>query len=137
MEVEREEESMAKRTTFLVVAVAALAGAAIFTLITSRRVAAQETAPIFVKEVPPGYRDLKCVSVAHEAGGLNDIRAVLGNDIATKAYRDGRLPFPEGAIVGRTTRPLAESNLSSPARRRTPTCSSWSRIPRSTRRQAD
>jgi hypothetical protein len=39
--------------------------------------------------------------VAHEAGELNDIRAVLGNDIAIKAYREGKLPFPEGAIVGR------------------------------------
>jgi hypothetical protein len=41
------------------------------------------------------------VSVAHEAGNLNDIRAILGNDIAIKAYREGKLPFPEGAIVGR------------------------------------
>jgi len=39
--------------------------------------------------------------VAHEAGDLNDIRAVLGNDIAIEAYRDGKLPFPEGATVGR------------------------------------
>jgi hypothetical protein len=28
--------------------------------------------------------------VAHEAGNLNDIRAVLGNDIAIKSYREGR-----------------------------------------------
>ena len=56
---------------------------------------------IFVKKIPPGYRDWKVVSVAHEAGELNDIRAVLGNDIAIKAYRESKLPFPEGAIVGR------------------------------------
>jgi hypothetical protein len=31
----------------------------------------------------------------------NDIRAILGNDIAVKAYREWKLPFPEGAIVGR------------------------------------
>lgn len=61
----------------------------------------QESAPVFVTEIPPGYRDWKVVSVAHEAGNLNDIRAVLGNDIAIKAYREGKLPFPEGAIVGR------------------------------------
>ena len=61
----------------------------------------QQPAPIFVNEIPPGYRDWKVVSVAHEAGDLNDIRAVLGNDIAIKAYREGKLPFPEGAIVGR------------------------------------
>ncbi|MGH9967157.1 MAG: cytochrome P460 family protein [Pyrinomonadaceae bacterium] len=90
-----------KRTTFLLVMVATLAGVAAFTATTSRRATAQEAAPIFVKTIPSGYRDWKVVSVAHEAGDLNDIRAVLGNDIAIKAYRDGKLPFPEGAIVGR------------------------------------
>ena len=63
--------------------------------------AGENSAPIFVKEIPNGYRDWKVVTVAHEAGDLNDIRAVLGNDIAIKAYREGKLPFPEGAIVGR------------------------------------
>ena len=90
-----------KRTTFLLVLVAILAGVAVFTPITPRFARAQEAAPVFVKEIPAGYRDWKVVSVAHEAGQLNDIRAVLGNDIAIKAYREGKLPFPEGAIVGR------------------------------------
>ena len=39
--------------------------------------------------------------MAHEEGDLNDIRAILGNDVAINAYRAGKLPFPEGAIVGR------------------------------------
>lgn len=90
-----------KRTTLLVFVVSGLAGVAAFTATTSRYATAQEAAPIFVKKIPPGYRDWKVVSVAHEAGDLNDIRAVLGNDIAIKAYREGKLPFPEGAIVGR------------------------------------
>lgn len=51
--------------------------------------------------MPDGYRDWTLISVAHEAGDLNDIRAILGNDIAVKAYRDGRLPFPDGAIIAR------------------------------------
>ncbi|HEY6120794.1 MAG TPA: cytochrome P460 family protein, partial [Pyrinomonadaceae bacterium] len=80
---------------------ATLAGAVVFTVTTSHDVAAQETGGSFVKKIPDGYRDWKVVSVAHEAGELNDIRAVLGNDIAIKAYREGKLPFPEGAIVGR------------------------------------
>ena len=90
-----------KRITFLLTAVAILVGVAAFTVFTSRHAAAQEAEPIFVKTIPPGYRDWKVVSVSHEAGDLNDIRAGLGNDIAIKAYRDGKLPFPEGAIVGR------------------------------------
>jgi hypothetical protein len=90
-----------KEFTLLLVGVATLAGVVVFAATTSRHVTAQEAAPIFVKKIPPGYRDWKVVSVAHEAGELNDIRAVLGNDIAIKAYREGKLPFPEGAIVGR------------------------------------
>jgi hypothetical protein len=56
---------------------------------------------IFGGTLPPGYRDWKLISVAHEEGSLNDLRAVLGNDIAIKAYRDGKLPFPDGAIIAR------------------------------------
>ena len=90
-----------KRLMLLVFILAILASIAVFTITTSRDIAAQEPAPIFVKTIPTGYRDWKVVSVAHEAGNLNDIRAVLGNDIAIKAYREGKLPFPEGAIIGR------------------------------------
>src|SRR5262245_4458949 len=89
-----------RQIVLLLVAVIGLAGVVAFTGTVSR-LAAQEAAPIFVKKIPAGYRDWKVVSVAHEAGDLNDIRAVLGNDIAIKAYRAGKLPFPEGAIVGR------------------------------------
>jgi cytochrome P460 len=89
-----------KRIGFLLIAATTMAGLLAFTA-TSRHAAAQDAAPIFVKTIPSGYRDWKVVSVAHETGDLNDIRAVLGNDIAIKAYREGKLPFPEGAIVGR------------------------------------
>ena len=57
--------------------------------------------PIFGIGIQPGYRDWKLVSVAHEAGKLNDIRAILGNDLAIKAFREGKLPFPDGAIIAR------------------------------------
>jgi len=90
-----------KRITFLLVLVATIAGVATFAATPSRYAMAHEDSPIFVKTIPPGYRDWKVVSVSHEAGDLNDIRATLGNDIAIKAYRDGKLPFPEGSIVGR------------------------------------
>ncbi len=52
-------------------------------------------------DIPTGYRDWKLISVAHEAGKLNDLRAILGNDIAVKAYREGVLPLPDGAIIAR------------------------------------
>jgi hypothetical protein len=84
----------------LLVPVAMLAGVAIWIFPSSGR-AAEEAGPVFVTTIPPGYRDWKVVSVAHEEGDLKDIRAVLGNDVAINAYRGGKLPFPEGAIVGR------------------------------------
>ncbi|UHQ18827.1 cytochrome P460 family protein [Lysobacter sp. KIS68-7] len=55
---------------------------------------------VIVTTIPQGYRDWKFVSAAHEAGDLNDIRVVIGNDIAIRAYRAGK-PFPEGSVVGR------------------------------------
>jgi Cytochrome P460 len=60
-----------------------------------------ETAPVFGIKIPPGYRDWKLISVAHEAGNLNDFRAILGNELAIKAYRQEKLPFPDGAIIVR------------------------------------
>jgi hypothetical protein len=103
-----------KRISVLLLAIATVAGTIAVIVTRNRRAEAQATAaPIFVTKSPAGYRDWKVVSVAHEAGDLNDIRAVLGNDIAVKAYREGKLPFPEGAIVGRIAWayvPSAENN---------------------------
>src|SRR5262249_33147106 len=50
---------------------------------------------IFVDKIPSGYRDWRLISVAHEEGNLPSFAAVLGNDVAIKAYREGKLPFPE------------------------------------------
>jgi hypothetical protein len=61
----------------------------------------EAAAPIFGIKIPSGYRDWRLISVAHEAGDLNDLRAVLGNDVAVAAYRNGKLPFPDGAIIAR------------------------------------
>jgi len=55
--------------------------------------------PAFVTEIPPGYRDWKLISVAHEEGDLNSLGAILGNDVAIKAYREGKLPYPDGTII--------------------------------------
>ena len=39
--------------------------------------------------------------MAREEGILDDVRAVLGNDIAIDAYRSATLPFPDGTIISR------------------------------------
>ena len=89
-----------KRIAFLLVAIAAVAGFVAFTVPASGH-ADEEAAPIFGIKVPAGYRDWKLISVAHEEGNLNDLRALLGNDVAIKAYREGNLPFPDGTIIAR------------------------------------
>jgi cytochrome P460 len=97
-----------KWITFLTLAVASVAGIAAYSAPASGN-ADDEAAPIFGIKIPPGYRDWKLISLAHEEGSLDDIRAILGNDIAIAAYRDGKLPFPDGTIIAR----LAWSYVSS------------------------
>jgi hypothetical protein len=58
-------------------------------------------AAIAAGKLPAGYRDWRLISVAREEGDLDDIRAVLGNDIAIDAYRANRQPFPDGTIIAR------------------------------------
>ena len=85
-----------RQIAFVLIAVATVASVGAYRAPASEDAAA----PIFVDTIPPGYRDWKLVSVAREEGELDDIRAVLGNDVAIKAYREGK-PFPEGSIIAR------------------------------------
>ena len=89
-----------KPFAILLVAVAALAGV-IACMAPAPGHAAGEAAPVYVDRIPPGYRDWRLISVAREEGSLDDVRAILGNDPAIKAYRAGKLPFPDGAIIAR------------------------------------
>jgi hypothetical protein len=60
-----------------------------------------EGSAIFDIKIPSGYRDWRLISVAHEAGKLDDLRAILGNDVAIEAYREGKQEFPDGTIIAR------------------------------------
>jgi hypothetical protein len=88
-----------KRISILVFA--AMGACAIAAMLFAAGRADNEASPIFGVKIPPGYRDWRVISVAHEAGNNNDLRAILGNDVAIKAYRDGKLPFPDGTIIVR------------------------------------
>ena len=66
-----------KRVTFFLVAVAM--AAALASLIPAFGQAGGQATPLFVTKMPPGYREWTVISVAHEAGNLNDLRALLGN----------------------------------------------------------
>jgi Cytochrome P460 len=87
-----------RQIAFLLVAVAMIAGIVAY-MPTASGQTHGETAPIFVTKIPPGYRDFRLISVAHEEGNLNSLGAVLGNDVAIKAYREGTLPYPNGTII--------------------------------------
>lgn len=89
-----------KQIGCMLIAVVALTGAIAYLTLESAH-AGGAAAPVLGGKLPAGYRDWRLISVAHEEGKQNDIRAILGNDIAIKAYREGKLPFPDGAIIAR------------------------------------
>src|SRR5271154_6197270 len=101
-----------KRIALWVAAVATVAAAIASMSPVSGR-ADDQAVPIFGIKIPAGYRDWRLISVAHEEGKLNDLRAILGNDIAISAYREGKLPYPDGTIIARLAwsyDPLEESS---------------------------
>ena len=96
----------------MLVAVGALAGVVAYMAPASGQ-ADGEAAPIFGVSIPPGYRDWRLISVAREEGKLDDLRAILGNDVAIEASREGKLPYPDGTIIARLAwshEPLEESS---------------------------
>lgn len=86
----------------------ALAGFAL--LVTAGARAEGDASPIYGVRMPEGYRNWQLVAPAQEAEPLNELRAVLGNDIAMKAYRAGTLPFPDGSVLAK----LAWKHVQSP-----------------------
>ena len=87
-----------KRFAFLLVTGATLGGALAFTVPASGQ-ADKQAAPIFVTKAPAGYRDWKLIAVAHEEGTQKNFAAVLGNEVAIKAFREAKNPFPDGTII--------------------------------------
>jgi hypothetical protein len=61
----------------------------------------EAAAAIAAGKLPAGYRDWRLISVAREEGDLDDIRALLGNDAAITAYREGKSSYPDGTIIAR------------------------------------
>jgi len=59
-----------------------------------------EGSPIFGVKIPAGYHEWELTAVSHESG-LDELRGILGNATALKAYRDGTLPFPDGTILAK------------------------------------
>lgn len=62
---------------------------------------AQSASPIFGVTIPENYRNWALVAVSHETDPLNELRGILGNPLAQKAYAGGVLPFPDGTILAK------------------------------------
>jgi hypothetical protein len=62
--------------------------------------ASANASPIYGVTIPAGYRDWKLISIGHlKTDKIDQLRAQLGNDIAIKAFKEGKLPFPDGAMI--------------------------------------
>ena len=95
-----------RRIALVAVTVTAVAGVASYMESASGQ-SNGDGAPIYGVKLPEGYRDWRLISVRRLTGKqltgsgreLKQLRAELGNDLAIKAYRDGTLPFSDGAII--------------------------------------
>jgi len=76
---------------------------------------ADNASPIYGVTLPENYRQGELIAPAVEAAPLNEIRAILGNPIAIKAYKDGTLPFPDGTVLTKLAWKHAQSTEFQPA----------------------
>jgi hypothetical protein len=90
-----------RKTMHIVIAGLLMTAAALLVAAHPQDAAPASASPIFGVTLPPGYRGWQVISVAHEAGNNNDIRAILGNDVAVAAFRRGQVPLPEGTVIVR------------------------------------
>src|SRR5271156_2960941 len=89
-----------KRIGFLLLAVATLAGM-VASMPHAFGQSDGDASPIYGVKIPAGFRDWKMIAVDQllVPGKTDQLRAQLGNEIAVKAFREGTLPYPDGAIV--------------------------------------
>jgi hypothetical protein len=77
------------------------AGCAIALVAPTPSKADDDSSPIFGVRIPAGYRQWELIAPSHETGDFNELRGILGNAIAMKAYRESALPFPDGAMLAK------------------------------------
>ena len=88
------------RISLLLIAVVALAGRVLY-MVPAFGQADGEESPIYGVKVPEGYRNWQLIAVDNllVEGKADQLRAQLGNDIAINAFKEGKVPFPDGAII--------------------------------------
>ena len=90
------------RSTYL-----ALSAAAVASFLVAAMLAAGSDAntaapsPIFGVTIPEGYRQWQLIAPSQVGEPFDELRAILGNDVAIKAYGAASLPFPDGTILAK------------------------------------
>lgn len=77
--------------------------------------AAAPASPLFGVTIPPGYRQWEVVAPSQETGALDELRVVVGNTQAIRAYRDGTQPFPDGTVLAKLAWKRVPSSEFAPA----------------------
>jgi uncharacterized protein (DUF302 family) len=54
------------------------------------------SSPIFGVKIPEGYRQWELIAPSQSE---KELKGIVGNSISLKAYRDSKLPFPDGSIL--------------------------------------
>ena len=91
-------------STVVVLFAAAMILFSAFPTVTAADVAAAPTGVT----IPKGYRNWQVVAPS-QRDDKDEIRVILGNDIAMKAFRAKQLPFPDGAILAKLAWKRAKS----------------------------
>jgi Cytochrome P460 len=117
--INRPSHTVRFRTCFIIGAAAAGLALALSTY-RSGVPAIAATPASDLKAPPSGYRDWKLISVAILGAPFNDIRAKLGNDLAIRAFREAKIPFPDGAMIARLAWKQVQSEVNNNAFRQDP-----------------
>lgn len=56
-------------------------------------------APVYGVKLPVGHEDWPLIAPAQEAAPLDELRVVVGNPVAVRAYRDNVRPFSDGTVL--------------------------------------
>jgi hypothetical protein len=90
------------RSTYLALSAAAVASFLVATMLAARSDAnTGDSSPIFGVTIPQGYRQWQLIAPSQVGEPFDELRAILGNDAAIKAYGATTLPFPDGTVLAK------------------------------------
>jgi hypothetical protein len=85
-----------KRVVLVLLAAGAAAGVIASMNPEVGRAEESPASPIFGVNAPEGYRRWELIAPSQSP---DEVKGILGNEAALKAYRDGTLPFPDGSVL--------------------------------------